>query len=219
MVRQVQRTLRWAMLFGVLALGAWALTSPGSFLALWMTPDQYGHYLFNRGRYGEAAARFDDPRWRGISLYASGDFTAAALYFEQYQDAESLLARANALAHAREYLAARSALEDLARRYPEHEAPAVNIPIIQALIDANQMLSESQLAESGDLSAEQDEGPRSSEGDERAVFPEREALSAGDFIADPGLREAWLRQVQRNPAEFLGNKFYQQLEAREGNRE
>ncbi len=191
---------------------AWYAAHPRDFAALWLTPDQQGRLWFELGDYERAARSFDNPRWRGIAAYAAEDFATAAMYFGQYQDAESLLARANALAHAREYLPARAAYLDLQGRHPEHAAPSVNIPIIQNLIDENRRLSESQLAEMGDMSSEQDEGPRSSEGDERTAMLEREQLEAAELLQDPALTEMWLRQVQRDPSEFLSNKFYLQLE-------
>lgn len=194
----------------------WSVANPAQFLDLWLTPDQQGRLWFAYGDYERAARSFENPRWRGMSLYAAQDFDAAAQYFSQYQDAESLLARGNALAQAREYLDARDAYEELAERYPEHPAPAVNIPIIQALIDANRQLSESQVSESGDMSSDNDEGPRSSEGDERLTNVEREQYSAEQLLQDPGLTDMWLRQVQRNPSEFLSTKFDLQLRRREG---
>ncbi|EAQ95878.1 hypothetical protein [Congregibacter litoralis] len=201
----------------LIALGLlWSLANPGRFLDLWLTPDQQGRLWFAYGDYERAARSFDNPRWRGMSLYAAQDFDAAAQYFSQYQDAESLLARGNALAQAREYLDARDAYEELAERYPEHPAPAVNIPIVQALIDANRELSESQVSESGDMSSDDDDGPRSSEGDDRLTNVEREQFTAKQLLEDPGLTEMWLRQVQRNPSEFLSTKFALQLRRREG---
>lgn len=200
----------------VLALGvAWTAANPQGFLNLWLTPDQQGRLWFDYGDYQRAVRSFENPRWKGMSLYASQDFMAAAQYFSQYQDPESLLARANALAQAREYLDARDAYEELAQRYPEHPAPPVNIPIIQELIDANRELSESQVSESGDMSSDNDDGPRSSEGDERLTTIEREQLTAEQLLQDPGLTAMWLRQVQRNPSEFLSTKFDLQLQRRE----
>lgn len=207
-----QRALIFLLAFGVV----WAATNPQGFLNLWLTPDQQGRLWFNYGDYQRAARSFENPRWKGMSLYAAQDFMAAAQYFSQYQDPESLLARANALAQAREYLDARDAYEELAERYPQHPAPTINIPIIQEIIDANRELSESQVSESGDMSSDNDDGPRSSEGDERLTTIEREQLTAEQLLQDPGLTAMWLRQVQRNPSEFLSTKFDLQLRRREG---
>lgn len=207
---------RTLLLISAMIVAIWAAMNPRAFLDLWLTPDQQGRLWFQYGYYDRAARSFSNPRWKGMSLYAAQDFAGAATYFSQYQDADSLLARANALAHAREYLDARDAYLELQERYPDHPAPAVNLPIVQALIDANRQLSESQAAEMGDMSSGQDEGPRSSEGDERAAFVEQEQLSADQLLQDPALTKLWLRQVQRNPSEFLATKFYLQLERREG---
>lgn len=196
------------------ASAAWFAVHPQAFLDLWLTRDQQGRLWFERGDYDRAAAVFDDPRWRGVSAYAAEDFTTAAQYFGQYQDAASLLARANALAHARDYLPARDAYQDLQSRFPDHPAPDVNLPIVQRLIDDNRRLSESQKGEMGDMSAEQEEGPESSEGDERLALSESETLEAEALLGDPALTEMWLRQVQRDPSEFLANKFYLQFEQR-----
>ena len=91
----------------------------------------------------------------------------------------------------------------------------MNQPILQILIDANRELSLSQAAEPGDLASDSDEGPRSSEGDEREVLMEREQLSAQQLLEDPALTQMWLRQVQRDPSEFLATKFAMQLQRRE----
>lgn len=197
------------------AVLVWGLADPQGLIGLWLTPDQQGWLWFQNADYDRASRSFENPRWRGMSLYASQDFTGAAQYFSQYQDAKALLAQGNALAHSREYLAARRVYLDLQRRYPEHPAPPINLPIIQRLIDANRELSESQQAEMGDMNSEQDEGPLSSEGDERVSVLEREQYTAEELTEDPALTQMWLRQVQRNPSEFLSTKFYLQLQRRD----
>lgn len=197
----------------LLGFTAFAAFEPYAALNLWLTPDQQGQVLYKMQRYSLAAQRFEDPRWRALSLYAAQNFETAAPAFSQFQDADALLARANALAHAREYLDARDAYLELAERYPLHPAPATNLPIIQSLIDANRQLSESQQSEAGDMASEQNAGPRSSEGDARLSLATREQLSA-DALQDPSIKAMWLRQVQRDPSEFLGTKFYLQLDRR-----
>lgn len=213
-MQHYMRRYRWR-LWILAAILAWVSFNPQGFIDLWLTPDQQGRLWFAYGDYERASRRFENPRWRGMSLYAAQDFSAAAQYFSQYQDAPSLLARANALAQSREYLEARDAYQELNHRYPEHPAPAVNIPIVQALIDANRELSESQVSEAGDMSTENDEGPRSSEGDDRPTNVEREQLSAEQLLQDSSLTQMWLRQVQRDPAEFLSTKFDLQLRRQE----
>ena len=207
------RRFRLALL---LAAFGWIIAAPDSFVSLWLTPDQQGRLWFQLGDYERASRTFEDPRWRGFSLYAGQDFSKAERYFSQYQDAESLLARANALAHQRNYAAAKQAYEELVNRYPDHPAPAVNLPVIEALIEATQGMSESEGSEKGNRNSKPGDGSAPSEGDEQQPNVELEQYSADQLLQDPGLTEMWLRQIQRDPSEFLVTKFYLELEHNEG---
>jgi Ca-activated chloride channel family protein len=206
----IWRRLRLALILGVLA---WIAAAPQAFLNLWLTPDQQGRLWFRLGNYERASRSFENPRWKGFSLYAGQDFATAESYFSQYQDAESLLARANALAHQMNYKGAKVAYEEMASRYPDHPASAVNIPVIQALIEAEKKMSDSQGKESDDRDGKP--GTGSSDGKEGQSSTKLEQYSADQLLQDPGLTEMWLRQIQRDPSEFLITKFYLQLEKEE----
>ena len=210
-------SLRWGriQLALVLAVIVWIIASPTTFLNLWLTPDQQGRLWFQRGDYERASRTFEDPRWRGFSLYAAEDFGTAEQYFSQYQDAESLLARANALAHQADYAGALKAYQDLAKRYPDHPAPAVNIPVMQAIIEATKGVDENQENKSNNSSKKPGKGSESSDGAGEEGAGELEQYSADQLLQDPGLTEMWLRQIQRDPSEFLTTKFYLQLEENE----
>jgi len=134
--------------------------------------------------------------------------------FSQYDNEHGLLATANSLAHSREYVKAVRIYKTLLELYPDNSAAKTNIPLVQAIIDANTQLSESQVAESGDSSSSDETGPESSEGDERTVFSltEEAQLDADQLLQDPALMEMWMRQVQVNPSRFLQIKFLMQLE-------
>jgi Ca-activated chloride channel family protein len=206
------RRLWMALLLVVLV---WIVADPKAFVNLWLTPDQQGRIWFKLGEYEHAARTFEDPRWKGFSLYAGQDFTTAERYFSQYQDAESLLARANALAHQRDYAAAKQAYEEMASRYPDHPASAVNLKVIEARIEATKGGPEEKGTEKRGR-GKPGQGSESSEGDEQQRTQEREQYSADQLLQDPGLTEMWLRQIQRDPSEFLVTKFYLQLEQDEG---
>ena len=53
-----------------------------------------------------------------------------------------------------------------------------------------------------------------SEGDERQMYEAepKQQLSADQLLQDPALTDMWMRQVQRDPTQFLKVKFYMQLE-------
>lgn len=203
----------WILL--VLIVLAWIVAAPQSFMNLWLTPDQQGRVWFRLGDYERASRTFENPRWRGFSLYAGQDFAHAESYFSQYQDAASLLARANSLAHQRDYAAARRAYENLAKHDPNHPAPAVNIPVMEALIEADKDMSESEMSEKDGGKRKPGQGSGASEGNEEQGALELEQYSAEQLLQDPELTEMWLRQIQRDPSEFLTTKFYLQIEQKE----
>lgn len=199
-----------------LATLVWIVAAPKAFVNLWLTPDQQGKLWFKLEDYERASRTFEDPHWKGFSLYAGQDFATAERYFSQYQDAESLLARANALAHQQDYETAKQVYEELASRYPDHPASAVNLKVVEALIEATQGMSESKENKTGNRNSKPGDGSESSEGDEQQRTMELEQYSADQLLQDPGLTEMWLRQIQRDPSEFLVTKFYLQLEQDEG---
>ena len=83
---------------GVLSTGcAW---EPQDLL---LTRDQQGRRLFERGEYAEAAARFEDPIWKGTSLYLAERFDQALDQFARVDTPEAWFARGNALAHLERY--------------------------------------------------------------------------------------------------------------------
>jgi Ca-activated chloride channel family protein len=212
---RAKRALLFWLIVGSIAIGA--LTQPRHFVGLWLTPDQQGRILFQLGYYGQAAKAFQNPLWKGMSFYAAEEFEAAATLFSQYPNEAGLLAQANAWAHSRNYLKAMERYRSLLKGFPTNSAAPVNMPIIQALIEANQRMSESQATEMGDLSSSDDEGPKSSEGDERemAEFEPRQQLTAEELLQDPHMTELWMRQVNTDPSRFLSIKFHMQLEQRE----
>lgn len=207
----ILRRKKW-LLAGVLIL--FAALQPQRFINLWLSPDQQGRVLFELGYYSQAAQQFQTPLWQGMSLYGAEQFVAAARLFSQYPDANGLLAEGNALAHGREYVDAVQRYQQLLDQWPQHPGASHNIAMIQAIIDENTLLSESQVAEAGDLVPNEQSGPRSSEGDERQLMDidRQQSLSADQLLQDPALTQMWMRQVQRDPSEFLSVKFYMQLE-------
>lgn len=212
--RRVARNRKKLIVVSLLSLGIWAALYPQRFVALWFTADQQGRMLFELGYYSAAAQKFENPLWKGLSLYGSEEFEPAATLFSQYPDENGLLAQGNALAHSRNYIDAMRIYQQLFALNPNSQAATTNISIVQARIDENQLMSESQQAEFGELSVNDKKGPRSSEGDERTLFDAapKEQLSADQLLQDPGLTEMWMRQVQRDPSQFLRIKFYMQLE-------
>lgn len=185
---------------------------PQLFTDLWLTRDQQGYVLFQMERFDDAAARFTNTRWQAFSLYGAERFDQAATLYNQFTAPEDALARANALAHNRRYVKARDLYQAILDKDPEDPAAKNNLAIVQAIIDEVNSLSESQKPEEGSSSKELGDEPQTGDGAEKqeARKQEVEQLSAEELLLDPAVNEMWLRQVQKDPARFLSQKFNMQ---------
>lgn len=191
---------------------------PQQFTNLWLTADQQAQILFSLGHYQQASQHYTNVQWQAFSAYGAQDYKNSAILYSQFTDQHSKLAQANAFAHGREYLKARDIYQALLNKDPNNADAKNNITLVQKIIDETNLLSASQQAEEGEAIKElSKDDARAADGAEREVArkQEMEQLSSEQLLLDPALNDAWLRQVQKNPARFLSQKFYIQLELRQ----
>ncbi len=188
----------------------WSLvTANWSLIGLWLTPDQQGQRLVDRGQYAEAAERFIDPMRRGVALYHDGQFEAAAAAFGQEGTAEAAFNRGNALVMMGKYDDAILSYDQALQVQPEWEAAEVNRRIAAARRDMLKPPEGDQGGIGGDML-----------GADEIVFDDRpkktgggrdEVVEDSGKVSDQELRAMWLRRVQTRPADFLRAKFAYQL--------
>ena len=70
---------------------------------LWMTKDQRGQKGFNKKNYSQAAQQFDHSQWKAGAHYRAGEYEQAIEQYEQFEDAQSLYNKANALANLQKF--------------------------------------------------------------------------------------------------------------------
>ena len=182
------------------------------FLDLWMSKDQQGQFYVDRGDYKKAARAFRDPMLKGSALYLAEEFDAAADVFSRIDSVEGLFNRANALAHARRYVAAVKAYDLVLTRRTDHRAALKNKAHIQKIIDEIEQMSEAQQPEQGESSKELGGAPKTAEGADKLNFETREITryDALDILNNRALNDLWMRQVEPDPANFLRVKFLMQ---------
>ena len=211
-----QRKKVWLTSLVVIGSLAYIALQPHQFIDLWLSKDQQGQLLFNLGHYQQANSTFTNNRWQAFSAYGNEDYDKAATLYSQFNDAPSLLAQANALAHGRRYIKARNLYQDIISHYPDFSGAKTNLNIVQEIIDAGNLLSKSQQDE-GESSKELGDEPQTGDGAERENGKEvkKEQLSSEQLLLDDNLNQMWLRQVQKDPGRFLAQKFYMQLEKKD----
>ena len=176
---------------------------------LWASPDQRGRYLFEHGRYSDAANSFFDPMWRGVAQMRAKDFKAAEQTFASIDTAEGAYNQGNALVMLGKYREAvaryDSALE-LRPGWPEARTNREIAELRAKLLDAP-----------GDDYGDQREGADQIVYDKDAKRPggQETQVSGTEAMNDEAVRALWLKRVQTRPADFLRARFGYQLAAQE----
>lgn len=186
----------------------------GRFIDLWLTPDQQGRWYFSQQNYVTAAERFEDPLWKGVSFYLAEEFSLAAEYFSRIDSKESLFNLANTLAHDRNYFLARSLYKKVLVENPQHQAALHNLARIEVIIEDIERMSESQKTEQSEPSGEMSIAPDTEEKLPEEKFAQEqtvETFSAEELLQSEELNQMWMQSVQKDPSEFLANKFARQL--------
>lgn len=214
----IKLTAKYKILLSIallIALIAYITMKPHEFIDLWLTKNQQGQILFNHGNYKQASKTFINVHWQAFSAYGNEEYDTAATLYSQFSDKENLLAQANALAQGRNYLKARDLYQRILNEHPHYQAAETNRAIVQKIIDEVNRMSEAQAPESGESIKDLGDEPQTGDGAEKqeAKQQKMEQLSSAQLLLDPSLNEMWLRQVQKDPANFLSQKFYFQQEA------
>lgn len=179
---------------------------PGlTWAGLWLTPDEQGQRLMNRGDYQAAAEHFQDPMRQGVAWYRAKEFEKAEQAFARVPTAEAEFNRGNCLVFQGKYQAAIERYDRALELRPDWEDAEVNREI--ARIRAERVEQKG-----GDLGDQQ-------EGADKIVFDKQDGPDKGQEtqtegsqpLSDAEMQALWLRRVQTKPAEFLKNKFAYQL--------
>lgn len=205
-------TVQWVILFLLLhpaPADAQASEPFHRLTNIWLTPDQQGRIAFDHGDYARAAKLFVDPMWRGIAAYRAYDFLAAAEAFRKVDTIEGRFALGNAEAQNHAYEKAIKAYEDVLAQQPDNAAAKTNLAIVRAALEAAEAKRRQQEKDNPappDLKADETKVDEKQEGGKRIQVK-------SDDLTTPGAAEAWMRQVQTTPADFLKLKFAIQANA------
>jgi Ca-activated chloride channel family protein len=192
-----------ASLLCLLAIPQDARAGPG-WTGLWLTPDQQGQRLFQRGEFSRAAQTFNDPMWQGTAWYRAGEFEKAAQAFARLDTAEARFNQGNAWLLRGQYETAITWYERALEQRPEWQEAIEN----RALAGARAKLTERKGGEMGDQKIGADEivfNQNSKEGGQDTE------LEGGEALTDQQIQALWLRRVQTRPSDFLRARFSFQL--------
>jgi Ca-activated chloride channel family protein len=195
----------------LLTVGAllWQFLQVGSFAALWMTPDQQAHRIYESLEFQEAYERFEDPGWKGVAAYDSGLYDESATAFGRIPTAEGFYNRGNAFMKARDYGKAIVAYQQAVADAPDWIEAVENLRLANYTLEYIERVREqSDTGDESELSADDYVFDNTKE---RGVEVEITQQSTIEMES----AEKWMRGVDTETSDFLRTRFL--LEAtREG---
>ena len=209
---------------------------------LWLRNDQRAHKALTEGQPERAAILFDDPQWRAVARYRSGDWADALRGFNKDQSDIGTYNRANTLARLGEYQDAIDLYATVLQQQPDHEDAAFNKALIERLLQQQQQQqsdeqdnesesqqqqqdSESQQSQNNDEQQQSDQQADESQSDPSDQQSESEQDLEGDDQNEQRQEmvnrnekqealEQWLRRVPDEPGGLLRRKFQHETKQR-----
>jgi Ca-activated chloride channel family protein len=164
-----------------------------------LTPDQQGRRLFERGDYADAASRFADPTWQGWADYRAGDYAAALAAFAHGDTPEAYLMMGNCYARLKDYPRAVAAYDNALKTRPDFAAARANRALVAALIPKPKPEKDGPQAEQPNLK------PDVIKFDNESQKGKLVQVDAKKMAKESA--ELWMRNLQVSPADFLRQKF------------
>jgi Ca-activated chloride channel homolog len=217
MTRNKATTKRWKITALVIAVVCVALAGPahflvvdrGPFIGLWLTPDQQGRYYFERGDYVTASDRFQDPLWKGIAFYRTGNFDAAVEQFARVDTAQGYFNLGDTYARAGRLGQAVAGYDEALRRKSNYREAKENRDLLQAIIDRQKE------GKQGDDEPPPGQDPHYSADeikfDEKGKKGKEGRVEQAELTTQQ-IQELWMRRLQTTPTDFLRMKFAAQAE-------
>jgi Ca-activated chloride channel family protein len=179
-----------------------------SMINLWLTPDQQGRYYFEKKNYAVAAARFQDPLWKGIAYYRSKNFEAAVGEFARVDTCEGYFNLGNAYTHVGRLEQAVTSYDEALRRKPDDRAAKENLDLVQSLIQKKKAKEKEEEPPEGQ---EPTFNPDEMKFDEKGKKGKKGEISQAELSAEQ-IEQLWMRRLQTTPSDFLRLKFAAQAE-------
>ena len=147
---------------------------------LWLTRDQQAQRALEQGNPADAAVLFEDPEWRGVAQYRTGDYAASARDFAENGDARSLYNLGNAMAQQGEYDSAIDAYEQVLEMQPDNEDARYNLDFVKNVKEQQEQQQQQQGDDQqstqnpgGDGEQSEGEGEQNQEGSEQSSQSEQ----------------------------------------------
>ena len=208
-IRFTARLLLVTAAFAVLF--AWQTREAGSFVRLWLTPDQQASRAYEALDFAGAFNQFEDPAWKGVAAYRSGLYEDSAASFGRLPTATGFFNRGNAFMKGREYGKAITAYEQAVVEAPDWLEARENLELARYVLEYIERAREqSDTGDESELGADDFDFDNTQD---RGVEIEITRESTIELES----AEKWMRSVDTETRDFLRTRFL--LEASRGERQ
>ncbi len=108
---------------------------------LWLTADQQADKSFKAQNYQQAAETFKDPLWKASAYYRAGQYEQALQQYSQFDSADALYNKGNALANLQKFPEAIKAYEQALKQNPELKDAKKNLEYLKKLLEQQKQQS------------------------------------------------------------------------------
>ena len=130
---------------------------------LWKNKDQQGQQYFIEGLHSEAAQVFENPEWKGLSHFRSGNHENALEEWKGIDSTRSLFNQGNALAKLGKLDQAIDRYDQVLEREPEHSDARFNRDLLKKLLEEQEKQKQQNQEQDGSGEDQQKSEPQQSE--------------------------------------------------------
>ena len=130
---------------------------------LWKNKDQQGQQYFIEGSHSEAAQVFENPEWKGLSHFRSGNHENALEEWKGIDSPRSLFNQGNALAKLGKLDQAIDRYDQVLEREPEHSDARFNRDLLKKLLEEQDKQKQQNQEQDGSGEDQQKSEPQQSE--------------------------------------------------------
>lgn len=112
------------------------------------SPDQQGYEKWQQQNYEAALDRFEDPQWKGASLYRLGKYNEAAKQFKQQTGPEARFNEGNAMAQLGQFEQAKDQYLQALKARPNWTEAQENLQLIEKLLEQQRQQKQQQESQS-----------------------------------------------------------------------
>jgi Ca-activated chloride channel family protein len=212
---KTKSTLKISILLAIIACAAGGLTFnrvfiKGSFIGLWLSPDQQGRYYYEKGDYRAAAKAFENPLWKGIACYKANDFNAAVSQFARVDTPEGYFNLGDAYAYLGKLDQAAKSFSEALRQRPGFIVAKENLALVQSLIQKQKDQKKKRPPEEQELTFDPDQVKF----DEKGKKGKKGRIDQVNLTTEQ-IQQLWMKRLQTTPADFLRMKFAAQMQDHE----